>query len=109
MKLSALLAAFVCAVQMAAAQSKPNPWIAIAGGKGPGHGKTVVLIAGDEEYRSEETFLQLAKILAKRHGFNCIVLFAIDPMDGTVNPNFNSNIPGLENLKKADLMIMLIR
>lgn len=91
------------------AQAKTTQWLSINSGKGPGHSKTIVLIAGDEEYRSEETFPQLARILAKRHGFNCIVLFPIDPVDGTINPNVNSNIPGLENLKKADLLIMLIR
>ena len=48
------------------------------GGDGPGKGKHIVLVSGDEEYRSEEGLPQLAKILAKRHGFNCTVLFAID-------------------------------
>lgn len=87
----------------------PDPWLTISPGRGPGNGKTVVLIAGDEEYRSEETLPQLARILAKRHGFKCIVLFATDPKDGTICPNVNTNIPGLENLRSADLMIMLIR
>lgn len=85
------------------------PWLSIAGGSGPGHGKLVVLIAADEEYRSEETMPQFAEILAKRHGFNCIVLFGVDPKDGTICPNVTDNIPGLENLKKADLLIMLMR
>jgi hypothetical protein len=89
--------------------SKSDAWITIPGGPGPGHGKTVVLIAADEEYRSEETLPQLARILAKRHGFNCIVLFGTDPKDGAVCPNVTNNIPGLENLKRADLLIMLIR
>src|ERR1051326_5683323 len=86
-----------------------RPWLEIPGGKGPGHGKTVVLLAADEEYRSEETLPQLARILAKRHGFNSIVLFGVDPATGHVNPNVNTNIPDLEHLKKAHLMIMLIR
>jgi hypothetical protein len=68
-----------------------------------------VLISGDEEYRSEETLPQLAKILATRHGFKCTVLFAIDPRDGTINPNRNDNIPGLEALAKADLMVIFTR
>ena len=93
----------------ASGQEKARPWITVRGGSGPGRGKTVVLIAADEEYRSEETLPQLAQILAKRHGFNCIVLFGIDPKDGTVCPNVTDNIPGLENLDHADLMIMLIR
>jgi hypothetical protein len=84
-------------------------WITFTGDKGPGKGKTVVFIAADEEYRSEETFPQFAKILAKHFGFKCIVLFGIDPKDGTICPNVTNNIPGLENLKKADLVVMLAR
>jgi hypothetical protein len=87
----------------------PKPWVVYPGGDGPGKGKNVVLISGDEEYRSEEGLPQLAKILAKRHGFTCTVLFAIDPEDGTINPNVTTNIPGLEALDNADLMICLLR
>src|SRR3954463_14031186 len=83
-------------------------WITLPGGEGPGKGKHVVLISGDEEYRSEEALPQLGKILAKRHGFRCTVLFAIDPSDGTINPNV-SNIPGLGALDKADLMVIFTR
>jgi type 1 glutamine amidotransferase len=84
-------------------------WLTLPGGDGPGKGKHVVLVSGDEEYRSEEALPQLAKILAKRHGFTCTVLFAIDPKTGTINPNVNNNIPGLEALDKADLMIIFTR
>src|SRR3954462_4446798 len=78
------------------------------GGDGPGKGKYIVLVSGDEEYRSEEALPQLGKILAKRHGFRCTVLFAIDPADGTINPNV-SNIPGLEALDSADLTVIFTR
>lgn len=74
----------------------------------PGRGKRVVLISGDEEYRSEEAMPQLARILA-RHGFDCKVLYAIDPADGTINPAVTTNIPGLEALDSADLMILFTR
>jgi type 1 glutamine amidotransferase len=104
----ALFSALVATVH-ADADAAPEPWLKIPGGDGPGKGKNVVLISGDEEYRSEETLPQLARILAKHHGFNCTVLFAIDPQDGTISPNVNNNIPGLEALKTADLVIMLIR
>ncbi len=87
----------------------PDLWLVIDGKDGPGKGKHVVLISGDEEYRSEESLPQLAKILAKHHGFKCTVLFAIDPKDGTVNPNQRDNIPGLEALETADLMIVFTR
>ncbi len=84
-----------------------DPWIVIEGKEGPGKGKNVVLVSGDEEYRSEEALPQLAKQLAKQ-GFKCTVLFAIDE-DGTINPNRSDNIPGLEALDKADLLILFTR
>jgi hypothetical protein len=86
-----------------------DPWIVYDGFDGPGKGKHIVLVSGDEEYRSEEALPQLGKILAKHHGFKCTVLFAINPKDGTIDPNVTSNIPGLEALKTADLMILFTR
>ena len=80
-----------------------DPWVVYKGEAGPGKGKKVVLVSGDEEYRSEEMLPQLGKILAKRHGFDCTVLFAIGK-DGTINPERQKKqIPGLEALKDADL------
>jgi type 1 glutamine amidotransferase len=79
------------------------------GTAGPGRGKHIVLISGDEEYRSEEALPQLARILATRHGFRTTVLFAIDKQTGAINPNQIDNIPGLEALDKADLMIAFLR
>ncbi|MBD5778037.1 HEAT repeat domain-containing protein [Pelagicoccus sp. NFK12] len=70
------------------------------------NGKRVVLISGDEEYRSEESCPMLAKILTQRHGFHCTVLFAIDPKTEYIDPNNVSNIPGLDSLYEADLMIL---
>ena len=90
---------------LAAADDKP---VVLEGGDGIGKGKHVVLISGDQEYRSEEAIPQLAKILSKHHGFKCTVLFTVDPKDGTVNPNIN-NVPGLEALKTADLMVIFTR
>jgi type 1 glutamine amidotransferase len=87
-----------------------DAWLSIdSSGEGPGKGRHIVLVSGDEEYRSEEALPQLAKILAKHHGFKCTVLFAINPADGTIDPNKNDNIPGLEALKTADLMIIFTR
>jgi type 1 glutamine amidotransferase len=85
-----------------------DPWMTYRGGDGPGQGKQIVLISGDEEYRSEEALPQLGKILAKRHGFTCTVLFAIGK-NGAIEPNRNDNIPGLLALKNADLMIIATR
>jgi trehalose utilization protein len=86
-----------------------DPWLVFEGGAGPGHGKHIVFVSRDEEYRSEEGLPQLAKILAQRHGFKCTVLFSIDPHDGTINPNQHDNTPGIEALRTADLMVILTR
>jgi hypothetical protein len=83
--------------------------LVFGGGRGPGRGKHIVLVSGDEEYRSEEALPQLARILSTQHGFKCTVLFAIDPVDGTINPNRNDNIPGLQALASADLVILFTR
>ena len=83
--------------------------VSYRGGNGPGHGKHIVLIAGDDgEYHSEEALPQLAKILAVREGFDCTVLFPLDP-DGTINPHQNRDLQGLEALGKADLVILFMR
>ena len=79
------------------------------GKDGPGKGKKVVLISGDEEYRSEEALPMLGKILSQRHGFTCTVLFSLDPEKGYIDPNNQQNIPGLEALDDADLMIVATR
>jgi len=84
-------------------------WLKYPGGKGVGEGKHIVLVSGDEEYRSEEALPQLAKILSQHHGFQCTVLFAIDPKTGEINPEQSDNIPGLESLDTADLMIIATR
>ncbi len=86
-----------------------EPWITLEGGKGIGSGKHVVLSSGDEEYRSEEAMPMLAKILSERFGFRCTVLFAINPKTGQIDPNVTDNIPGLEALETADLMIVFTR
>jgi len=79
------------------------------GRSGLGFGKHIVLISGDEEYRSEECLPMLARILAERHGFKCTVLFAINPADGTIAPDVVTHIPGLETLQTADLMVIFTR
>ena len=102
------MAAVIVCLQTAIGQAD-DQWISFRGGDGPGNGKQIVLVGGDEEYRSEEALPQLAKILSAAHGFQCTVLFAIDPATGEINPDINNNIPGLEALKTADLMIIATR
>ena len=99
-----LVAAFVVALTAHA-----KDWVVYEGKSGPGQGKHIVFLSGDEEYRSEEGLPMLARILAQRHGFKCTVLFPINPTDGTINPTITTNIPGIEALDKADLCVMLWR
>jgi len=84
-------------------------WVVYEGGDGPGKGKHIVLVSGDDEYRSEEALPQLGKILAVRHGFKCTVLFPIDPETGAITPDHQTNIPGLESLDDADMMVISLR
>src|SRR5580765_7395250 len=97
---------FLALVASAAAASDR---LVLPGKTGPGKGKRIVLVSGDEEYRSEQALPQLARILSERHGFDCTVLFAIDPKDGTIDPTHADNIPGLETLDSADLMVLFTR
>jgi type 1 glutamine amidotransferase len=83
-------------------------WISYEGKDGPGKGKHILFLSGDEEYRSEEALPMLAKILSQRHGFKCTVLFAVDK-DGTINPDLSASLPGAEALDSADAIVMLLR
>ena len=82
--------------------------IVYEGKDGPGKGKHVVFLTGDEEYRSEEGLPMLAKILSQRHGFKCTVLFSVDA-DGTINPNNGASLSNPAALDSADAIVMLIR
>ena len=86
-----------------------QPVLELGGGTGPGRGKHIVLIAGDQEYRSEESIPALARILATRHGFHCTVLFSTNRQTGQIDPDTLDNIPGLDALRKADLMLLFAR
>lgn len=103
--LPALAALLIAAASLQADDDR----IVFEGGSGPGKGRHIVLVSGDEEYHSEEALPQLAKILSRHHGFKCTVLFAIDPATGIINPRVRDNIPGLETLKTADMMVIFTR
>ena len=63
-----------------------NPqWLTYPGGDGPGKGRRIILIAADQEYRSEQAMPMMAKILSAHH------------------------IPGLEHLASAGLVIFFTR
>ena len=100
----ALLATVILSYSQATQQ-----WVRYEGKEGPGKGKHIVFISGDEEYRSEEGLPMMAKILSQHHGFTCTVLFAIDPKTGTIDPNTQTNIPGMNRLQTADLLFILLR
>mgnify|MGYP005661489937 CR=1 FL=1 len=90
----------MCAI-VSSAQAKP---LVLDGGDGPGKGKHIVFLVGDEEYRSEDSMPQLAKILAVHHGFKCTVLFSINKATGEIDPKTLDNIPGLEALERVMLL-----
>ncbi len=103
MKIPAL--AFSLLIACGVAQAAP---LVYEGTEGPGKGKHLVFLAGDHEYRSEETLPALARLLAKHHGFKCTVLFNIDPETGEIAAG-NSNMPGMEALDSADLAVVFLR
>ena len=92
---------------LAASAGADDRWVVYPGGQGSLQGKHVVLIAGDDEYRSEEAIPQLGKILATRHGCKCTVLFS-QTADGVIEPTAG-NIPGTAALDAADLLILFTR
>lgn len=102
-----LAAAAVLALPAAAAAQHPHR-VVYEGETGPGRGKHIVFLAGDHEYRSEESLPALARILARRYGFKCSVFFTTDPKTGFIDPG-SSNISGLEALKTADLLVIFLR
>jgi len=117
---------FTASMISLAAGSHPVPesplWLTYKGESGVDrsdaeHRKHIVLVAADQEYRSEQSMPMLAAILAKRHGFDCTVLFSVNDK-GEADPTLPTrwkdkdkrhNIPGLQYLEKADLLILFSR
>ncbi|NIJ55812.1 ThuA domain-containing protein [Dyadobacter arcticus] len=91
----------------AIAQEASKYRVIYKGDKGPGVGKNIVFIATDHEYRGEESLPALARILAKKYGFNCTVVYALDSTDHILPGG--SNLKGLDILEKADLLVMFMR
>ncbi len=111
----------LCVRASAQGVSEGTQWLTYPGGHGPGTGKRIVLIAAEQEYRSEQSMPMMAKILSTHHGFDCIVLFAVNE-GGEVDPTMpvypekgkesefkTHHIPGLEQLESADLVIFFTR
>jgi hypothetical protein len=102
-------ATLLLTLSLASSPLHAAPTVTYEGKAGPGKGKHIVFLAGDEEYRGEESLPQLGKILSERHGFKCTVVFSINPQTGEVDPNTNNHQPGIEALDTADLCVMLLR
>ncbi|MCA8952665.1 MAG: ThuA domain-containing protein [Planctomycetes bacterium] len=131
MKLSSVAVAVAASAAMAAAQDHPVPedprWLVYHGagtgaGTGAGaddavgRGAHVVFVAGEQEYRAEQALPMLARLLSERHGFDCTVLFAqhdglVDPSQKTRpdDPEVEHDVPGLEYLATADLVVWFTR
>lgn len=102
---------YACLTAIVAASlfTQAADWASFAPKPGPGQGKHIVFLAGDEEYRSEEALPMLADILSQRHGFRCTVLFSVNPADGTIDPLNQTNVPGMHLLGSADLVVCQFR
>jgi hypothetical protein len=101
------LAFAALAAPVLAQNDNPNT-VVWEGEKGPGKGKHIVFIAGDHEYRGEETLPALARIMAKHYGFKSTFIVTTDPKTGHIDPGSN-HITNLEALKTADLMVVFLR
>lgn len=101
------LSAIVSGDGGSAAAAHPNA-VVWEGEAGPGKGKHIVFLAGDHEYRGEETLPALARILAKRYGFKCTFLVTTNQETGEIEPG-SSHITGLEALDSADLLVVFLR
>lgn len=124
-RLAPLLFSILVACGVTAIAAHPVPeselWLTYPGGDGPGKGRHIILIAAEQEYRSEHSLPMLARILSTHHGFDCTVLFGVNEqglVDPTtpVYPNRGEeaafkphHIPGLEHLERADLLIFATR
>ena len=96
-------AAFVFLAAHASAADR----VVYEGDSGPGKGKHILFIASDHEYRGEETCPAIARIMAKRYGFKCTVLFG-QTEDGLIKQG-SSHIPGIEAIDDADMLFLFLR
>lgn len=106
MKLVARLLFLLMIVGTVSAQA--DDWIGYEAKDGPGAGKHIVLLSGDEEYRSEEGLPMLAKILSERHGFKTTVLFSVND-EGIIDPDNQMSLSNPAALDNADAIIMALR
>ncbi len=108
MKLPLITLVSALSLSAFSSSSIAQDFLRFEGKEGPGKGKKIVLLAGDEEYRSEESMPMLGKILSQRHGFNCDVLFSATP-DGTIQPGGAELLTNPQSLDSADAIVMSLR
>jgi len=107
--LSLFSIAFITALTLQPASAdQPANHLVFNGGDGSGKGKHIVLLSGDEEYRSEEALPMLGQLLSKHHGFKCTVLFSMNEK-GEVDPKNQKSLSHPEALDSADLILMSLR
>ena len=101
-----ILGVFATSLMQLSAGS-PQDHLIFEGEAGPGKGKHIVFLAGDEEYRSEEAMPLMAQLLAKQ-GFKCSVLFSLDD-NGVVAPGNQTSLSNPAALNSADAIVMSLR
>ena len=69
----------------------------------PARASHIVFVLGDHEYSGEQTLPLVAANLEKRYGYRCSVRPAVP------DQNAETNIPGLDALRTADLAIFYLR
>ena len=101
------LFATVAVLLLSSSQSRAADRVVYEGDSGPGTGKHILFIASDHEYRGEETCPAIARIMAKRYGCKCTVLFG-QTDDGLIKQG-SSLIPGIEEIDDADMLFLFLR
>lgn len=107
MKCRLLFAAILMAFGFQSMAQDDKAWVVYEGESGPGKGKHILFVASDHEYRGEETCPAIARIMAKRYGFKCTVLFG--QTDQGVIQQGSSHIPGIEAIDDADMLFLFLR
>ncbi|MED5418438.1 MAG: hypothetical protein VYA27_07025, partial [Verrucomicrobiota bacterium] len=96
------------ALSLTSVQADHHLSVHYEGKDGPGKGKHIVLVSGDEEYRSEECLPMLGRILSDHHGFDCTVLFSVNDK-GEIDPNNQKSVTNAKAMDSADLIIIALR
>ncbi len=107
MKPSALITLLIVPLILGSAQTPPTS-ITYAPKPGPGQGRHIVFLTGDEEYRGEEGLPMLAKILSQRHGFKAQ---CCSPSIRTARSirRATTSLSDPATLDTADAVVMLLR